>query len=293
MCGLQYSGDIVDLAIVKRRLIESGLGDVASTEKFALFGFYRTLIGVPITLISALAASILPSISAAHSLRDRVSVEYKVNYALRFCFLVSVPSAIGLAVLNDGVFLLLFNENQGGYLLLYGAVVLILNAIVLIQTSILQSIGKLYASTLYIMLGVVGKIVTNYFLVGIPSINILGALFGNMVFFIIPLILNYRLINKTLKIEVSLMKHFKKPFTASALMGIVVYGAHSIIQLSLTTAVSDYLGNAISTTIAVIVGVFIYLYGLALTRGITQRDLEEFPSKVTKLIPKFIRRRII
>jgi stage V sporulation protein B len=89
------------------------------------------------------------------------------------------------------------------------------------------------------------------------------------------------------------MKHFKKPFTASALMGIVVYGAHSIIQLSLTTAVSDYLGNAISTTIAVIVGVFIYLYGLALTRGITQRDLEEFPSKVTKLIPKFIRRRII
>ena len=291
--GLQYSGDIVDLAIVKRRLIESGLGDVASTEKFALFGFYRTLIGVPITLISALAASILPSISAAHSLRDRVSVEYKVNYALRFCFLVSVPSAIGLAVLNDGVFLLLFNENQGGYLLLYGAVVLILNAIVLIQTSILQSIGKLYASTLYIMLGVVGKIVTNYFLVGIPSINILGDLFGNMVFFIIPLILNYRLINKTLKIEVSLMKHFKKPFTASALMGIVVYGAHSIIQLSLTTAVSDYLGNAISTTIAVIVGVFIYLYGLALTRGITQRDLEEFPSKVTKLIPKFIRRRII
>lgn len=290
--GLQYSGDVIDLGIVKARLMDSGLGEVASNEKFALFSFYRTLIGVPITLISALAASVLPSISGAYSLRDKVSVENKVNYALRFCFLVAVPAAIGLAVLNEGVFQLLFNENQGGALLLYGAVVLILNAIVLIQTSILQSIGKLYASTLYMMLGVVGKITTNYILVGIPSINILGAIFGNMVFFLIPLILNYRLINKTLKIKVSLMKHFKKPFIASALMGIVVYGTYSIMQLVLKNSEAGYLGNAVATTSAVIVGVFIYLYGLALTKGMTKKDLEEFPSKLTKLIPKFIIRQI-
>ncbi len=290
--GLQYSGDIIDLGIVKGRLLDSGLSKEISNEKFALFGFYRTLIGVPITLISALAASILPSISGAYSLRDRSSVESKVNYALRFCFLVAVPSAIGLAVLNDSAFQLLFNENQGGSLLLYGSMVLVLNAIVLIQTSILQSIGRLYASTFYMVLGVIGKIGTNYILVGIPSINILGAIVGNMVFFIIPLILNYRLINKELKIKISLINHFKKPFIASLLMGMAVYGIHTVSQFLLKGFVKGYINNAISTALAVGVGVFIYLYGLAFTKGITQEDLGEFPTKVKRIIPKFIIRRI-
>src|SRR3712207_9050581 len=35
--GLQYSGGIIDLGIVKRRLLHSGLTDILSNEKWALF----------------------------------------------------------------------------------------------------------------------------------------------------------------------------------------------------------------------------------------------------------------
>lgn len=291
--GLQYSGDVVDLAIVKRRLLHSGLGEITSNEKWALFSMYRTLLSVPITLVSALAASILPAISGLYSLKDKKSVEDKVNYAFRFCFLVAVPSAIGLAVLHDNVFLLLFKEQQGGVFLLYGSIVLILNSIVLIQTSILQSIGKLYSSTLFTMFGVIGKIVTNYFLVGIPQINILGAIFGNMIFFIIPMVLNYRMINRTLKIRVNIIKHFTKPFMSSALMGIIVYGTYLAIDTLLLRSFSSvYKNNAIATIISIFVGVATYLYGLALTGGITGKDLEELPSKFTRLIPKSVLKKI-
>ncbi|KOA21377.1 stage V sporulation protein B [Clostridium homopropionicum DSM 5847] len=287
--GLQYSGDIIDLAIVKRRLLYSGLTDFESNEKFGLFSMYRTLLSVPITLISALAASVLPAISGSYSLKDKESVQSKINYALRFCFLVAVPSAVGLAVLNDGIFELLFKEKQGGVMLLYGSVVLVLNSIVLIQTSILQSIGKLYTSTLFIMLGVFGKIITNYILVGIPSINIIGAIFGNMVFFLIPLILNYNLINRKLKIKIKLFTHFKKPFLASALMGIVVYGLNlSLIIILSKYSISGYVANAIATVIPIFIAIFIYILGLAITGGISQEDLKELPSKFTKLIPKTI-----
>lgn len=291
--GLQYSGDIIDLAIVKGRLVHSGLGEVGSNEKWALFNMYRTLLSVPITLISALAASVLPSISGSYSLKDKKSVENKINYAFRFCFLVAVPSAIGLAVLNDAVFLLLFKEQQGGVLLLYGSLVLIFNAVVLIQTSILQSIGKLYTSTLFMVLGVIGKIVTNYFLVGIPKINIIGAIFGNMIFFIIPLVLNYILINRSLKVKVSLGLHFIKPLTASVLMGIVVYGSYLGLDIILLRAgITGYLNNAIATISSILIGIFAYLYGLALTGGITEKDLAEFPAKATRLIPKPILKKI-
>ncbi|KGM95604.1 sporulation protein SpoVB [Clostridium novyi A str. 4552] len=291
--GLQYSGDIIDLGIVKRRLLHCGLSDVASNEKWALFNMYRTLLSVPITMVSALAATVLPAISSAYSIRDKEGVKNKVNYAFRFCFLVAVPSAIGLAVLHDGVFQLLFKESQGGVFLLYGSIVLILNAIVLIQTSILQSIGKLYASTVFMVFGVIGKIVTNYILVGVPRINILGAIFGNMVFFLIPLILNYKLINKVLKLRVKLISHFVKPFLASVLMGAVVYGSYiSIKILLLNFAVSGYINDAISTIISVVIGMFIYVYGLVIVGGIRKEDMNEFPSKITRLMPKFLLEKI-
>jgi len=285
--GLQYSGDIIDLGIVKRRLLHSGLTDILSNEKWALFNMYRTLLSVPITMVSALAATVLPAISSAYSIKDKNAVKNKVNYAFRFCFLVAVPSAIGLAVLNDGVFQLLFKESQGGVFLLYGSVVLILNAIVLIQTSILQSIGKLYASTLFMVAGVIGKIITNYVLVGIPAINILGAIFGNMIFFLIPLMLNYMLINKVLKIRVNLYVHFIKPFLASVIMGVVVFGTYiSIKVLLFRLQVLGYMNDAISTIVAVLIGMIVYLYGLLLVGGITKDDMNELPTKITKLMPK-------
>lgn len=291
--GLQYSGDVIDLGIVKDRLLYSGLGDKVSNEKAALLSFYRTILGVPITLISALASTILPSISASYSLRNKKSVEDKMNYAFRFCYLVAVPSAIGLAVLNDDIFLLLFKENQGGSLLFYGSIVLILNATVLIQTSILQSVGKLYASTVFTMLGVVGKIITNYFLVGIPQINIYGAIVGNIMFFIIPLLLNYRLINKSLKVKVSLFKHIAKPFMASVLMGAAAYGVNLVSELALNRfGIVGYINNAVASVISIFIAVFVYVYALALIGGITEDDLKEMPSKIVKFIPASIIKKI-
>lgn len=291
--GLQYSGDIIDLGIVKRRLLHSGLTDSQSNEKFALFSMYRTLLSVPITLISALAASVLPAISGSYSVKDKTSVEEKVNYAFRFCFLVAIPSAVGLAVLNNGIFELLFKEKQGGVLLLYGSIVLFLNSVVLIQTSILQSVGKLYVSTLFMVIGVIGKIATNYILVGMPKVNILGAIFGNMVFFIIPLILNYRLINKILKIKIKLRKHFIKPFLASALMGVVAYGLNiGISLLLLRYSITGDLNNAIATIFPIMAAIFVYILGLALTGGITSKDIKELPPRFTKLIPKPILNKI-
>lgn len=291
--GVQYSGDIIDLGIVKRRLLHSGLSNVASNEKFALFNMYRTLLSVPITLISALAASVLPAISGLYSLKDNVAVKEKINYAFRFCFLVAVPSAIGLAVLHNGVFELLFKEKQGGIFLLYGSIVLILNAIVLIQTSILQSMGKLYISTLFMVMGVIGKIITNYFLVGIPKINIVGAIWGNVIFFLIPLVLNYKLINNVIKNKARLSVHFIKPFISSVLMGIMVYGTYSLLAVVLgKLSVVGYMNNAIATVMAVIVGMFVYLYGLAITGGITKDDMKQLPSKFRKLIPGMILEKI-
>ena len=135
---------------------------------------YTTLINVPITIISQLAITILPSISSLMALKDKKAVRDKVNYAFRLCFLVAVPSAVGLAVLAKPIIYFIQYDSEVSRLLIYGSVVIVLMAVVSIQTSILQGLGKLYLVTIYAFFGLLGKIIINYIFVAIPSFNILG-----------------------------------------------------------------------------------------------------------------------
>ena len=292
--GLQNAGNIVDLANVKGRLLYSGFTESQSNRLFGIFTKYRTLLSVPITIISALSAAVLPAIAGAYALKDKKLVEDRINYAFRLCLLVSIPSAIGLAVLSKPIFLTIFGAKyvSGANLMLFGSIVIILSSVVQIQITILQSIGKLYSSTFYMLIGIIGKIAGNYILVGIKSINITGAVFGNIISFLIPLILNHRLIKKSLKIKLRFSSYFIKPLLSSILMGIVAYAAYFNLDILFSKLRQGYLASAMATVIAIIIGAYVYIYGLVLTGGISKEDLESLPRWIKKFIPKGIKRRI-
>ncbi len=44
--------------------------------------------------------------------------------------------------------------------------------------------------------------------------------------------------------------------------------------------------------VAIILGVFVYVYSLILIGGLRKRDLDRMPSRLIKFIPKFVRKRI-
>ncbi len=292
--GLQNAGDIVDLAIVKSRLINAvGYSQKITDIKFGVFTKYRSLLGVPIALISALSASVLPSLSGAFVLKDKKSLEDKINYTFRLCLLVAIPSTVGMSVLSHPIFKLIFPAYEEGWkLMVLGSIVLVLTAVVQIQMTILQSINKLYLSTFFMVLGVIGKILANYFLVGIPQLNIIGAVFGNMICFAIPLLLNYIFIKRTLKIRFNMVYHAVKPLIASTLMGIMAYGSYTGLSILLNNFVNGYLNNAVSCVIAVGIGVFAYMYGLVLAGGITEKDMEVLPTRIKRFIPSVIAKKI-
>lgn len=283
--GIQNAGNLVDLGNVKSRLIVAGLSNI----KEDLFGWltkYNSLINVPIAIISCLCVALLPSISGAAALNDKVSVEKKINYAFRLSFFISVPSAVGLAVLSKPIYQLL--NIRGGYqLLLIGSSVVVLMSMVQIQTTILQGIGKLYIVTLYAVLGLSVKITINYILVAIPEININGAILGNVVSFLIPLTLNYFVINRTLHIKVRLFKNLKKPLEASFLMSVAVLLTY-ILTYNTTVVFGKYISNALACVISIIVGILIYLLALIKLKGITKNDLNAIPQKILRLIPNRI-----
>ena len=112
-----------------------------------------------ITLITSLAVAVLPSISGLVAVRNREGLEEKINYSFRLCFLIAIRAAVGLISLSKSIYSLFKYDVNSAVLMQYGAVILILMAVVQIQTSIIQGIGKIYLVTLYAILGLAGKIV--------------------------------------------------------------------------------------------------------------------------------------
>jgi stage V sporulation protein B len=284
--GLQSAGLLIDAPIVKSRLLYSGFSESVANSLWAWFGsWYTSLINVPIAIIMSLAVAVLPSISELAAVKDNKALENKINYAFRLCFMIAIPAAFGLMSLSGGIYKLFGYNIQAAELMKYGALILILLAILQIQTSILQGIGKIYIVTFYAIIGLIAKVIVNYFLVAVPSINIRGALIGNAVCYIIPVVLNYITINKALKVRIGLFKHSFKPLFASVVMGISAYLLHYVI----TTLIGNgYLINAVAVLLSISLAVFVYMYSLIIIAGIRKRDLDTLPSKITRRIPKFM-----
>lgn len=291
--GLQNAGALIDASNVKGRLLYAGFNEHNASILYGSLSKFNILVNVPIAIISALAAAVLPAIAGAAALKDRKQVQSKIKYAFRLCFLIAVPASVGLAVISQPIYKMLFRTDINGYkLMIYGSIVIILMAAVQIQTAILQSVGKLYTATFYLILGIVAKIGTNYVLVGKSNININGAICGSIVCFIIPLLLNNRLIKRRLKIKYNLLTYAIRPIISSAFMGLVVYIAYFDFTFLLNFIVKGYINNLISTTVSVVLGAFTYLYGLILTGGITKNDLKAMPVRLRKFIPKSMLNRI-
>lgn len=281
----QYAGNLIDLTNTMSRLNAAGFNETEASKLYGLLFKYQQLINAPIAIASALAATILPIISAAVAVQDKKQLNEKINYTLRLCFFISIPSAVGLAVLSRPVYSIL-RYGDGDKLMLFGSALLILMSVSQIQTSILQGAGKLYKATFYLLIGIVVKIFVNYFLIGIRSVNIMGAIIGSMVGFIVPILLNSIEIRKSMKVNIRLLNQSSKPLISSLFMGLVVWIIYKPLYFVLNFMGNSYIANAIATAISVLAGVVVFVYMMAYVRGITKEDLDSMPARFKALIPR-------
>ena len=212
--GLQYAGNLVDLGNTKARLLAAGFSDTKATVLYGYLAKFQQLSGVPLTLVTALTAVILPAISRAVVLKEKDLIKRNFDYAFRLCFLITVPSAVGLSILSTPIYDLL-RFQPGSYLMKYGSVIIVLMSVQMIQISILQGAKRFNTATTNAILGILVKIIVNYILIANPAININGALLGSISGYMVSISLNAYFIGKFLKIKQSLIKKFARPLLSS------------------------------------------------------------------------------
>ncbi len=265
--------NLIDMQMVNSRLLASK----AFTEKEVtslygqLTGKYVTLTTLPVSISTALATAVLPSIASSMIQKDIKTVRKKIDVSLRLTMIISIPAAIGMGVLADEILLLLFpNHSDGGSLLKWGALSIIFLALCQIITGILQGIGKMTIPAKNALIGSIIKIPINYFLIAIPSINVIGAIISTTVCYIVASILNFIALKKATKIKPDFKGILFKPIIASIVMGVACYfsykGVYNVIE-----------SNTIATLISIFISMIVYLISLAVIGGFKREDLMLLP----------------
>ncbi len=275
-----YTANLIDLSFTKTRLIKSGF---TTTEASALYGIFSTqylkVLFIPVTIATALATTILPSISAASAVGNIGLLRRRISKSIKTILMISIPAAAGMALMAQPIINILFpTAPDGADLLMMGSWTLILISMVSIQTAILQGIGKTYIPTIHLVTGLVVKLIVNYNLIAIRAINIKGALIGSAACYILAFYLNYRSIKKHTGVRLDVKKLFNRPLSVSIIMGILVkliYEGFTFMTDWLIKSV--FIQSVICGGLAILAGCFIYYLLMIVARGITADDIKSLP----------------
>lgn len=264
---------IVDQWLFKNIATIQGYSAADVSEWWGIFsGKYRVLTNVPISISTALAASCVPALAAAFAQKDEKQVRSKIGMSMRFIMVVAMPCTAGIMVLADPIIQLLFPGSSplAGHLLQAGGISVIFYSISTLSNAVLQGIDRMRIPVRNASVALVlhvGVIAVGMF--GL-KLNIYGICVGTIAFSLIMCILNGMSVRKYSGFKPDVTKTFIKPAIASAIMGVVVYAAYFVCH-----KVSH--SNAVSTVMAVLVGMIVYAAALLLIKGLTEEELHSFP----------------
>ena len=253
--------NLVDMSMVMDRLLASGAYTYEQAEVLygQLQGKYVTLTTLPVAISTAVATASIPNIAGS------------INMAIKISMVISIPAAIGMAVLSPQILLMLFpTAPEGGTLLRVGSFSIIFLALSQIVTGTLQGIGKVKTPAINAAFGAVAKIIVNYLLIGIPLFNVNGAVIATIACYMVASGLNLIALIRATGFSPDLMSSIVKPMFASVIMGGVCYGSYKVFDI--------VLGNTLSTLLSVVVSMAVYFLIMLAVKGITEEDMRIVPA---------------
>lgn len=279
----------IDTAIIVNRMTATGWSlDEAKSLYGVLTGFCNSLIAFPQVFTQAVAISLVPAISSAFAQKDGPNVVKNVQLGMRTTMIMGFPCAFGIFALAEPILLLLYPKQAASAMtaaptLMLMSISVIFLAVAQTQTGVLQGIGKQVVPVKNLLIGVLVKVAVTWILVGIPKLNINGAVIGTMVAYVIALLLNQRDVKKYTGAEFDFMLTYVKPCLAAGIMGVTAFGAHKLLMMVTR--------NSIATLGAIMVGVVVYVIMIFMVKAITKEELKTMPKgeKIVRLLDKFIK----
>lgn len=274
--------------------LERALEDIPNYLNGSYKGLAVTLYNLIPTFTVAFGVSALPAVTVAWEQKDHISLKKNVESALRVTLSLAIPAGLSLAVLSEDILMLLFGNRPqevqiAAPLLFFLGIAVIFSATCSPINSMLQATHHAYIPLIIMACCSVVKIGLNYFLVGIPEINIRGAAFSTFICYALIMTVSVICLFKITKIKPNIISIFIKPLVGGISCAASAYGACRLFEKLLPSENLATLGS-------VVVGVLVYLIVMVLIRGLEDDDVLMLPKgktllKIYKKLPSIKKQR--
>lgn len=258
---------LIDSGLVINRLRDIGMTKQAATE---LYGIYNTmplsLWNLPQTIIVALTVSVIPAIAGAYAAQNFTKAAKTIGTSLRVGVLIALPCGAGFLALAGPILRLLFREDTvtaTPMLQILGLSVPFV-AIVALTNAVLQGMGRADLSFINMFLGALVKIVSEYALIGSPTVMVLGAPISTVLCYAVIAVVNLLQIRRLSRALPPLGGLVLKPLAAAVGMGACAYSLHLLL--------GGLIGDKAATLLAVGAGAVVYGMLLLALRAISRED---------------------
>ena len=230
-----------------------GIDHDTITSLYAEYGYYMTLINIPLTLASTAPTSMIPEVSAQYAKHDMDSARDKIDRATWISMFISIPCAVGLAVLAGPITRLLFPRTEGAaaQLMMLGVITIILNGNSNISNGVLQGIGKPNIPMINAAIALVVDVIAMAILLLVTDLGVYSIVIAMIIYAVVMCLLNERAMKKYMEYKNPWRSAYLNPLLASvpmaAVAGFSYYGIYKLIR-----------SNFISLGIAVVLGMIAY-----------------------------------
>jgi len=262
-------------------VIDQGIfGTIMSGQKYSekeystvwgIFVEFKVLMNVPLSIASCLAPSVVPSLTASMLDEDYRAAGIKVRDSIRYTMVFTIPCAVGLAALASPVMQLVYGDSStlAAGIMQSGALMIVLYALSTLTTGILQGLGEMQRPLIHSAVALVLHIIVLVLMLNFSGMNIYSVVYANIFFALVICLLNAWAIKQTIGYRQELVRTFIIPILVSGVMGLAAYGIYRLFAL--------FAGVLISTIVAILTGMIVYVVLLVKLRGITEREIRSMP----------------
>ena len=271
--GLQVLTVIETNLYMGQLLTANGMSQTTADITKGIYNMNQTVFNMPCAFMVPITTSVLPAITAQLTTGNHTAARATEESAARITGLISLPCAVGLAILAQPVMGLL-GGYTGDHLQLAGTILTVLGVNVLFYGMIqftnvvLQSHGYAHIPVINTLLCGGMKLIVVYLLVGNPRIGIVGAPVGMLLCYLCIGVMNLIAISRVVPMKAQLLRNLLRPALPAALMGAAVWGVYRLLVMLLGADGSRIL----LCGIPVCVGVVTYGVCIAAFKAIRRED---------------------
>ena len=271
---------IIDQGIYKNLALLQGYEASVTSKSWGVFtGKYKVLINVPLSIASAMAASTVPSLTAAFNSKDSKLVRKQINMANRFVMIIAFPCAVGIMVLASPILQLLFNdtEKSSAMMLMIGGCSVVFYSLSTLSNGILQGIDKMTIPVKNALIALVAHVVLLFVLMEVFHLHIYAVIIANAFYALMMCFLNQSAVLKFSGASIDIRRVVLAPLEASCIMGVIAYLMYHMFDALFVMITSERMANFFACIIAILIAVIVYFIALFLFKGVDEETLLKFP----------------